>query len=140
MHALSKDLFLLYYDLFSFSIKFNLLVFWENYLLFFFIMLCVHNIMNMLNINYEAPKPTWVGLVVLAWDLGVCSSLRPQVRFSLVPIWGVSLASSKKQKKNYEAPILQNGWRTVSPAYPAPIPARYVSGEYPKIKFYFFKK
>ncbi|MCI74159.1 hypothetical protein A2U01_0095423, partial [Trifolium medium] len=23
-------------------------------------------------------KPTWVGLVVLAWDLGVCSSLRSQ--------------------------------------------------------------
>jgi len=32
-------------------------------------------------------KPTWIGLVVLAWDLGVCSSSRSQARFSLVPIW-----------------------------------------------------
>jgi len=28
----------------------------------------------------------------------------------------------------------------VFPTYPAPIHARYVLGEYPKIKFYFFKK
>ena len=36
---------------------------------------------------------------------------------------------------NSEPHILQNGWRTVSRVYPAPIHARYVSGEYPKINF-----
>jgi len=32
-------------------------------------------------------EPTWVGRVVLAWDLGVCSSSMSQVRISPVPIW-----------------------------------------------------
>ncbi|MCI57371.1 hypothetical protein A2U01_0078622, partial [Trifolium medium] len=35
----------------------------------------------------EDPDFTWVGLVVLAWDLGMCSSLRSYVRLSMVPIW-----------------------------------------------------
>ena len=32
--------------------------------------------------------PTWVGLVVLAWNLGVCSFSRSQVRFFFISIWG----------------------------------------------------
>jgi len=43
----------------------------------------------------SAYELTWVGLVVLAWELGACSSSRSWVQFSPVAIWGDSLALKK---------------------------------------------
>jgi len=40
-------------------------------------------------------EPTWVGLVMLAWDLGVCSSSRSRARLSPIQFERASLCTEE---------------------------------------------